>query len=173
MDVLNVDLKCMVKIGKYPWRPTKYKKEFVKKVYEYLETCVDEDYDYLRSESVGGRSYEKRIRVNLPSRAGLAIYLGVHEEAIQDWCKLYPDFSVSVKSIDVKQKEILARKSLSGDYNATIAKFLLSANHGLSENTNSTVNTNMKLVAEVNEGDIDIDAIAKEVEARIKEKKTK
>jgi hypothetical protein len=163
----------MAKIGKYPWRPTKYRKEFVNKVQEYLETCVDEEYDYVRSESVGGRSYEKRTKVNLPSRAGLAIYLGVNEEAIQDWCKLYPDFSLSVKLIDDKQKEILARKSLSGDYNATIAKFLLSANHGMSENTNSTVNTNMKVVADVNESDIDIDAIAREVEAKIKERKTK
>lgn len=117
-------------------RPTKYDPvTTMKTVEEYINSCVDEEYDYqtLRGEKSDGFQY--RIKVKLPSVDGLALALFVSDETVVQWCEIYADFSAAVAHIKRLQKERLLNGGLSNSYNPLISKFLLSANHGMSENT--------------------------------------
>jgi hypothetical protein len=59
----------------------------------------------------------------------LALYLDVNKTTIFEWEKKYPDFSNSLDKIKDEQKKRLLEKGLSGEYNSTIAKLILSSNH--------------------------------------------
>lgn len=90
-------------------RPTKYCDEIVEKAQEYL------DGGWARDESV------------IPSHVGLALYLDVHRSTVIDWAddKEKPEFSYICDKIMAKQHQILASKGLSGDFNSTITKLML------------------------------------------------
>ncbi len=86
----------------------------------------------------GGKVFDKKLRVKLPTIGGLALYIGVCEDTLHEWAKVHPRFSVSLKKVKTMQAERLLDKGLSGDYNSTIAKLILSANHGMSDRTDHT-----------------------------------
>lgn len=110
-------------------RPTKYKGQ---------ETCdmVDE---YLK---INSDSYDDqgRLKVLLPTIGGLALFLGVAESTLQEWEKEHAQFSVSLRKLVKEQESRLLNKGLSNEYNPTIAKLVLSANHGYKERTDQTTN---------------------------------
>jgi hypothetical protein len=122
-------------------RPTKYTPEVIQKIDEYLET-------------VG------KGQMKLPTRFGFAEYIGVNEDTLVEWEHAvippteeqmrdskfdirehyrthlkYPEYSAAIKRIDSFQKEQLMDDGLYGgkEVNASMAIFLLKANHGLVE----------------------------------------
>lgn len=101
-------------------RPTKYKEEYCSREYiqGYLDECEDKE--------------------ELISICGFSCYIGSTEETLQNWGRKYPQFLRSLGIIKQKSKQMLCNKGLKGDYNSTIAKLMLSANHGLREGTDVT-----------------------------------
>lgn len=120
-------------------RPTKYRPEFIDKVDDFLQECRDEHYDYVKSEGMkGGRVTEQKIIVRLPTIERFAKYLGVAVSSLNLWAIEYPLFSVALGKIIEEQRLRLLDKGLSGDYNPTIAKLILSSNHGMAERKDIT-----------------------------------
>jgi hypothetical protein len=68
----------------------------------------------------------------VPSRAGLACFLGVNRDTVQEWAKEYEEFSGIVKGIDTMQEMELSDRGLDGTFNSAITKLLLSK-HGYSD----------------------------------------
>lgn len=93
-------------------RPTKYSEEILAKAQAYLQECLD-------------------IVNSFPSVEGLSIRLGITDETVNEWTKEKPEFSAAVKVIKLLQKERLQSQGLHNRVNATMAIFLLKANHGL------------------------------------------
>jgi len=106
-------------------RPSKYEPRFCEKVDEYLSECKDiED--------------ENKLRVNLPTVEGFALFIGIPKRTLYDWREVHEPFSHSLEKIVEEQRKRLLNMGLSGDYNSTIAKLILSSNHGMSDKTDLT-----------------------------------
>ncbi len=119
-------------------RPTKYKPEFIRLVDEYLKKTVDS----VEVFAGGGQ----RIKVNLPSIEGFSQFLDVDKAQIYDWEKLNPQFNHALNKIRREQWRRLIDNGLAGTYNATIAKLILSCNHGMRENDN---NVNVAIINKI------------------------
>lgn len=93
-------------------RPTDYTPELLEKAREYQQNCPDE----------------------LPSVAGLAIVLGVARKTIYDWASQEDkeEFCNIVEALMSSQEKKLFEKGLKNEYNASIAKLMLSK-HGYSD----------------------------------------
>ncbi len=98
-------------------RPTKYKPEYATDefVQEFVKHCKKID--------------------EVISLCGLAVYVQVCEDTLQEWKSVHPEFSVSLNKIKQLSKNMLFNMGLKGDYNSAIVKLGLSANHGMSETT--------------------------------------
>ncbi len=108
-------------------RPSEYLDEYVSKVDEYLLLHKDEEID------------SKKLRVKLPTIEGFALFIGVSKKSLYNWSEEHPEFLHALGKIETEQKERLINSGLSGDYNSTIAKLILSANHGMSEKTETDI----------------------------------
>jgi hypothetical protein len=117
-------------------RPTDYSKEILEKAQEYLDSCQDEEVQLvkLENEEKGYTSYENKLRVDLPSIEGLARHLEVSRSTPYEWAKQHPEFSDILKDIKLEQAKRLINNGLSGDYNSTITKLILTK-HGYSDKT--------------------------------------
>lgn len=93
-------------------RPTLYKEEFCD-VTAYLQKCTKGN--------------------KLPTKTGYALYLKVSKRVTEEWEKKYPKFMCALREISDNQREKLINQGLKGKYNSTIAKLMLSSNHGMSE----------------------------------------
>lgn len=113
--------------------PTKYKAEYIDKVDEYLAECVDEDKQVVKQSSEKYAMYDNKLKVNLPTVEGFALWLGIPKSTLYDWKTNHKDFSDSLEKIVEEQRKRLLNMGLSGDYNSTIAKLILSSNHGMSD----------------------------------------
>lgn len=126
-----------------PWRPPQYSPEMIGKVLEYLKTCENRYETYLaRVSAKGTEVMEREVIVNLPTKPGLAMFLDTTETSIDNWAAEHEDFLGALQLIYTKQKHMLMNSGLSGLYNSTIAKLILSSNHGMadrSENVNRNV----------------------------------
>lgn len=67
----------------------------------------------------------------VPSRAGLALELGISRTTLANWEK-HPEFLVTLDRIAYLQERISLNGGLRGELNSTIVKLLL-ANHGYSD----------------------------------------
>jgi hypothetical protein len=93
-------------------RPTKWKgQETIDKTLEY----ITEGY--------------KALDEKFPTRAGLAVTLEIHRETINEWAKIYHDFSDALAKLMAIQELNLVSKGVGGEYNPTITKLLLQSNH--------------------------------------------
>jgi hypothetical protein len=103
-------------------RPTKLTPQTYSQIEEYIKSCG-------------------REQTQLPTLEGLARYLNVNTDTIQEWSKKNKDFSVSIKRILERQKEQLMNDGMYGgkEVNAAMAIFLLKVNHGMKENDPSTL----------------------------------
>lgn len=124
-------------------RPTIYGESLIKNALVYLELCDDEyetKYRPLIKDGIesGEEAYIVK-RVKLPSIEGLAYFLGVHRDTLYEWEKEYPIFSDILNRLRSKQADELINKGLSGDYNPTIVKVLLTK-HGYREGIDQTTN---------------------------------
>jgi hypothetical protein len=71
----------------------------------------------------------------VPSVAGLACEIGIHRETCHDWARdKDKEFSDILKAIAQKQERELLNNGLSGDFNYSITKMMLSK-HGYSDAT--------------------------------------
>lgn len=102
-------------------RPTKYSEEFIGKADAYLKLEQD-----------------KKKSVRLPTIEGFAGFIGVNKTTLYEWAKDHVEFSNALTKILTEQQKRLVNKGLSGDYNSTIAKLVLSANHGMREKSDLT-----------------------------------
>ena len=97
-------------------RPTKYKEEeTIAKAKAYING------DFLMDGDV------------IPTEEGLAPYLGVCTSTLDNWEADYPEFLGTLRALKAKQKRILINMGLTGDFQSTIAKLMLSSNHGINE----------------------------------------
>lgn len=118
-------------------RPTKYRRGMSANLDKYLSTCQDEVYEFHKVRGEKTNTYERRVKVKLPTIYGFANFLGVAEASLYDWAKKDKSLLESLQTIKSIQKEKLVLNSLSGDYNSTIAKLILSSNHGFAERVKS------------------------------------
>lgn len=105
--------------------PTKYNSEMIAEVDVYLALKKDH---YL----------DKKLKVKLPSIEDFATHLGVARQSIYNWRDEHKEFDNALEKIDSEQRQRLIDMGLSGEYNPTITKVLLSANHGLREGIDAT-----------------------------------
>lgn len=128
-------------ITKHPGgRPSEYSQELVEKAKEYLEECEDDEIQQTVGMSAKGTElFKNKVIVNIPTIEGLAYHLKINRDTIYDWCKKFPEFSDIVEDLRAKQAKELINKGLSGDYNPTIAKVLLTK-HGYREGIDQTTN---------------------------------
>lgn len=102
-------------------RPVEYNDNMLIKAQEYLASTHDR-YDEQTHKDI----------VNLPTFEGLAIHLGVHRDTLYDWDSKYPEFSDIIERLKQFQAHRLINNGLSGKYNHTIAKLILSK-HGYAD----------------------------------------
>ena len=122
-------------------RPTKYSEEMPKKVLEYIDSCQD-SYEQIEAfDKEGNPILISRPAVNLPSRAGLSLYISIAKSTINEWEKQHDEFSVALKRLDAAQETKLLSGGLAGTYNSTIAKLGLSTNHGYAEQSKTDLTT--------------------------------
>lgn len=107
-------------------RPTEYKEEYIVTVDEYINSCQD----YIDENG--------KLKVKIPKLEGLALYLGVDKTSLYEWEKKYPEFSHALDKIRNEQSSRLQDNGLAGTYNPTIAKLMLSSNHGMREKSDVT-----------------------------------
>lgn len=108
-------------------RPSEYSEEILVKANEYLDSCEDEEVEKGSDERP-----VYSIKVKLPTKGGLARYLGVARDTLYEWAKIHEEFSDIMEALSAEQEDKLINNGLSGDYNPTIAKVLLSK-HGYKE----------------------------------------
>lgn len=73
----------------------------------------------------------------LPQVAGMARFLGVSRDTLYEWAKIHDEFSDIFENVKAAQEEMLIEKGLSGDFNSTITKLMLSK-HGYRESQDVT-----------------------------------
>lgn len=116
-------------MAKNPWgRPTKYNEDMCQKVDEYIANTQD-----TYKELIKGKGVEQQLQVNRPTKYWLASFLWVNKTTLYERADKNPEFSNALEKIDEEQKRRLVEMWLSGEYNSTIAKLVLSANHWMSE----------------------------------------
>ncbi len=94
--------------------------------------CQDEEDEFHKTRGEKSDSYDRLIKVNLPTIEGLALHLDVNRDTIYNWESIYPTFSDILDKLKAKQASMLLRNGLSGDYNPIIAKMILTK-HGYTD----------------------------------------
>ena len=121
-------------------RPTEYNEGILTRCEEYLAVSKDEYGKLIEVKNTQGESREQfipKLTVNLPSIAGLALFLGVSRTCLYEWKDKYPAFSYILGVVLLEQEKRLIENGLSGDYNSNIAKLAL-GKHGYSDKTELT-----------------------------------
>ena len=112
-------------------RPTKYKDTIPAKVGKYITECRDKQ---------EGEDFE------LPTRAGLSLYLKVSAATIDTWEKIHPEFLGALSELNQEQRNQLINRGLNNKANPTIAKLLLSHNHGMREKQDLNVEGTLNVI---------------------------
>lgn len=121
-------------------KPTTYDPEYVGIVDQYLAQCQDKHTRTLISSNKGRRAYSYRFTVQLPSKEDFAEFIGVSRKTLYNWADENDEFADALERIDNEQKKRLINSGLEGTYNPTIAKLMLSSNHGMRERVDNTTN---------------------------------
>lgn len=103
-----------------------YDEKYVAKIDEYLKMRQDEELSF------------QKVKVKLPTIEGFADYINVERKTLYNWEKDHPGFAKALEKIRQEQLQRLIDRGLEGSYNPTIAKLILSANHGMRERTDIT-----------------------------------
>lgn len=167
-------------------RPTKLNQELLDKAKTYLATCVD-------TVDFTDKGHMNFVNVELPTIVGLALYLGINKDTVNEWCKpieediaeyepydengvvlnrrcdlfyLRQEFSVLVKEIVQEQEKRLLNKGLGGLYNPKISALVL-GRYGYTEKTETDITTKGD---KISTGSSDIEEIAKRVGEELKKK---
>lgn len=113
-------------LGNSGGRPTKFTLEILEMAKTYIEKCED------KTESF-------KLKVSLPTLEGLARLLNVSRDTIYAYGKANKEFSDILEDVRAEQAKRLIDNGLSGVYNPTIVKLILSSKHGFVEETKSDV----------------------------------
>ncbi len=103
-------------------RPSEYKPEYVEKVDKYIQLSLKQN----------------KTTTELPTLVGLAIYFDKVVNTLKNWGKEHPEFLTALRKLQAYQKRELINRGLLGTYNSTIAKLILSSNHGMTERIDQT-----------------------------------
>lgn len=114
-------------------RPTDYNSQVLTDAWNYIKEFSNDNYDVVR----------ERLKVQLPTIEGLALYLEVSRSTVYLWQKDHQEFSDIIEILLQKQAQALINNGLSGDYNPTIAKVLLTK-HGYSDKQEIEQKTTIK-----------------------------
>ena len=117
-----------------------YNETFIDKTLEYINLCKDKAYTQIKTQGNKTITYENKLKVKIPTIEGLAVYLGVSKQSVYVWRNKYPEFDEVVEKLLAVQADLLINNGLSGDYNPTISKVLLTK-HGYREGMEQTVTT--------------------------------
>jgi hypothetical protein len=100
-------------------RPSKLTPEIIERANDYLQ------------------NFEKYGDV-IPSAAGLAVVCEVSEQTVYNWdSEAFPEFLGFLGKLKTKQQQVLLSKGLTGDFNSTITKLILTK-HGYSDRVEQT-----------------------------------
>lgn len=113
-------------------RPTEYNERVLIYSKDYIDSCEDEITSVISGQSDSFTKYEQKLKVKIPTIEGLARYLKISRSTLYLWQKEHPEFSDIIEELQQKQAERLLSNGLSGDYNSTIAKVLLTK-HGYTD----------------------------------------
>lgn len=123
------------------WRPTKYDEEkMVQAVHDYIAQSKDEYSEFHKTRWEKSDSFERIIKVDLPTIEKFADFVNLAVSTIYEWKNIYPIFSEAIDLILKVQYNRLIDNWLSGAYNPTITKLLLSSNHNKHEKKELDVN---------------------------------
>jgi hypothetical protein len=101
-------------------RPTKYNDKMIEKAEDYIKNYI---------------TYGDQI----PMIDGLALELGVHRDTINEWGRVYPEFSDVVRTLMTHQGRKLMNGSLNGEFKERTATLALSSHHGLVAKTSQDI----------------------------------
>lgn len=101
-------------------RPTDFNEQILTDAWSYIQDFANDEIK------------EQKLKVNLPSIEGLALYLEISRSTLYLWQKEHKDFSDIIEVLQQKQAQVLMNNGLSGNYNPTIAKVLLTK-HGYTD----------------------------------------
>jgi hypothetical protein len=111
--------KAPSKVKNNVGRPTKYDPKYIKDIENYIADCKSKDI--------------------IPIYEDLTLMFNIHEDTIYEWADKHKEFSESLRSVKSLQKIMLFRHGLDGKYNSQIAKLILSANHGVVEQSKQNI----------------------------------
>lgn len=133
-------------------RPTDYREEYVQSAEEYLALCQDENKEVVkqRNEGKGYEMFDHKLKVKLPTIEGFARFIGVNKTTLYEWESRHEEFSNALDKIRTEQQERLINQGLSGEYNSTIAKLILSSNHGFKEKSEQDVTSKGNQILGIN-----------------------
>ena len=120
-------------------RPTEYNEEILTKARQYLSECVDDEDEFHSTRGEKSDGYQRLVRVRIPTIEGLAVYLKINRCTVYDWKEKYQKFSDIFEELLAKQADRLLNNGLSGNYNSTIAKVMLTK-HGYREGIDQSTN---------------------------------
>lgn len=98
---------------------------------DYSDSMVSDAWNYVK-EFANDEGSGDKLKVNLPTIEGLALYLEISRSTLYLWQKEHPEFSDIIEVLQQKQAQVLINNGLSGNYNSTIAKVLLTK-HGYND----------------------------------------
>lgn len=116
----KLDCKC--------GHPTDYNKKIIINAKKYLASCVDVNED---------KENGIRHKVNLPTIEGLALYLKASTPTMYTWEDEHVEFFYIMQELRQRQANALMSNGLSGAYNPTIAKVILTK-HGYRDSQDIT-----------------------------------
>lgn len=143
-------------------RITDYSPKYVTEADNYLATRTDSSYIFTKTEGNTSSSFEEKVKAKLPTIEGFAQYINISRKTLYNWEKDHPEFAAALEKIRAEQFQRLIDSGLDGTYNPTIAKLILSSNHGMVERIDET----SKGETVNNFSDEQINRIAKRITAR-------
>lgn len=105
-------------------RPSKYKVEYCEQIIDYFSKEPYHNEKLIKTNR-DGTTEEKLQEVanDLPLISGFATMIGVHRDTINEWARIHPEFSDSLKRAKDLQRSMLITNGLRGNYSTTFAIF--------------------------------------------------
>ncbi len=116
-------------------RPTKLTPELMDKARTFIERVNGEKLKKTVFTKTGPQIIEIEVP---PTLVKLAIDLDVNRETLREWAKIDDEFSAIFTRVKENYERVLIENGLSDNYNANLAKFLLSADHDKRDKTDVT-----------------------------------
>ena len=106
-------------------RPTKYSDEYITKLNHYVDNFKEHEYYTEQVASQGKAVDVERVRANgIPTVEEFLLSVDITKDTFYRWIKKYPEFSDAFSKLKSKQKVLLLRGGLLGEFNSGFAKFV-------------------------------------------------